>query len=87
MEASHRSLNVLSTPSSRSFLVVIVKKNWLPVVAKVLREKLGMDCFGGGEFGEYLILNFVEKPEIVDKLIGIFGTIPHRIMIDNKGLF
>lgn len=87
MEASHRSLNIFPTPSSRSFLVVIVKKTWLPVVAKVLREKLGMTCFGGGEFGEYLILNFVEKPEVIDKLIGIFSTIPHRIMIDNRGLF
>lgn len=74
--------------SPRSFLVVIVAKAWLPVIAKVLSDKLNMEYFGGGRFGknsEYILLNFIERPEVIDKLVAIFGDIPHSIMIDNKG--
>lgn len=75
-----------STSNQRSFLVVVIKKTWIPVIAKVLREKLGMNCFGGFNLGEDRIaLNFVEKPEIIDKLIGMFATVPNCIMIDNRG--
>ena len=69
----------------RSFLIVVIKKTWIPIVAKVLRKKLKMNCFGGSDLGEYVALNFVEKPEVVDKLIKMFTTVPCT-MIDNRGI-